>query len=175
MKPLCAAREASGRVPAIPGYYAIFSDDVSSFSVIIENPVATNGLIYIGIATRSLAKRLVEQDLEHRNPSSFFRSLGATLGYMPVLGSLVGKKNQRNYIFSPSDTQQLRDWINNHLSVSWLAITPSQTGESHLIQLHQPLFNITHNPRASARLKNLRECCRTRAQQLSECASRPST
>ena len=49
-------------------------------------------LIYLGKAGNNLRKRLGEKELCHKRSATFFRSLGAVLGYRPPTGSLTGAK-----------------------------------------------------------------------------------
>lgn len=51
-------------------------------------------IIYIGIASKSLRKRLWEEELNHKRAATFFRSIGAMLDYLPPKGSLYGKKQE---------------------------------------------------------------------------------
>jgi hypothetical protein len=162
-EPRYAAAEASERVPNGPGYYAIFIDQATS----LPNPYAdlllqrATRLIYVGIATVSLHKRLVEQDLRHRRPSTFFRGIGPILGYRPPRGSLVGRRNQNNYRFSESDTAEIISWINEHLSVNWVeADAALPATEACLIRAHQPILNTRHNPEPVPELAALRDECR---------------
>jgi len=162
--PICVAAEAPGRVPASPGYYAIFIDVPSSLTAPFCNLLLERNtkLIYIGIATRSLYRRLVEQDLHHRGPSSFFRGVGAILGYRPLLGSLAGEKNRNNYRFSPTHTAEIVGWINEHLSVNWFSEQPALNEvEKSLIQEYFPILNTNHNPEPVRALAKLRLECRT--------------
>src|SRR5947209_2881242 len=80
-------------VPPKPSFYSIFVDTPYSLSSPFDRCLRAKQtcLIYIGVASRSLQGRLIEQDLWHRNPSTFFRGIGAILGYRPAVGSLVGK------------------------------------------------------------------------------------
>ena len=119
-------------------------------------------LVYVGKAGDDLYGRLIEQDLRHRRPSTFFRGLGAVLGYRPPAGSLRGKKNQSNYKFSATDTQSIIDWIDTHLSVNCVVLaagTPEQH-EPKIIRELTPLLNSKHNPKALRQLAELREECR---------------
>lgn len=158
--PVSRAAEASDRVPNRPGYYAIFVDDALS----LPNPyrdilrARETRLIYIGIATKSLCERLVDQDLRHRSPATFFRAIGAILGYRPAKGSLVGKKNQNNYRFVAADTAAIIRWIDGHLSVSWSVAEPAmESTETALIQVHRPLLNTAKNPEPLTALASLRD------------------
>jgi hypothetical protein len=167
----CAARGAEQQVAPGPGFYAIFVDIADSlpppFSQTLRDQ--RTELIYIGIATKSLIERLVDQDLRHRNSSSFFRSLGAILGYRPPVGSLSAKKNQSNYKFSSRDTKDIVEWIDLHLSIRWLPVSPAaNAAEEAAIRRHRPLLNITHNPTPSRELQDLRQLCRALAMQAPE-------
>jgi hypothetical protein len=161
--PTCTAVGALELVPIRPGYYAIFIDDGGALpgpygELLLQR--ATH-LIYVGIATVSLYARLVEQDLQHRQPSTFFRGIGSILGYRPPPGSLVGKANQNNYRFSATDTAAIIEWINGHLSVNWVEADPAlETTEASLIRTYQPLLNTKYNPDAVPQLAALRDECR---------------
>lgn len=159
----CTAASADRLVPRSPGYYAIFVDDPDalgqSFGGLLR--LRQTPLIYVGIATGSLRKRLVEQDLRHRNPSTFFRGLGAVLGYRPLDGSLAGMKNKNNYRFSAPDTRAIIMWIDEHLSVSWIVASPAEKDvERAAIGWLRPLLNTDGNPDVPAELGRLREECR---------------
>lgn len=162
--PICPATEAFVRVPTAPGYYAIFIDTPdclpSPFSDLLVQRKTT--LVYIGIATRSLRRRLIEQDLLHRAPSTFFRGLGAILGFRPPPGSLLGRANQNNYRFSASDTSTIIDWIRQHLWVSWVQAEPAiEEVEKSSIRRYYPILNTDDNPKPVAQLAILkRECLR---------------
>jgi hypothetical protein len=163
LSPACAAAEADGRIPLGPGYYAIFIDIPHSlpspFSALL-NQRGTR-LIYIGIAKRSLHQRLLSQDLLHRKPSTFFRGLGAILGFRPTRGALFGKINQNNYTFSTPDTGRIVDWIKQHLSLSWLEAEPAlEQTEQLLIREFAPIINTDHNPTPVMQLSELRAICR---------------
>jgi hypothetical protein len=161
--PVCIAAEAPAHVPASPGYYAIFIDDPHSFldpfcGLLVQRETR---LIYLGIASRSLSQRLVKEDLQHRKPSTFFRGIGTILDCRPMSGSLTGRKNQYNYKFSPTDTEKIIDWINVHLSVSWLEAQPTFNEEEELlIRKCMPIINTKHNPEPVQKLADLRLACR---------------
>lgn len=163
--PRCSAGNAENRVPDNkPGYYAIFIDfeDVlpKTYAKYLHQREDRN-LLYIGIATKSLFKRLVQQDLQHNSPSSFFRSLGAVLGYRPKPGSLAGMKNKSNYKFSDADTTKIRDWINSHLSITWICVDAAFLNEEKkMIGAKSPLLNIAHNPKPLHELRVLRARCK---------------
>jgi hypothetical protein len=159
----CTARAAEEQVPPSPGMYAIFVDAARSLAEPYAQTLESREtcLLYIGIATKSLSKRLVAQDLNHRSPSSFFRSLGAVLGYRPPEGSLLKKKNHRNFQFSGDDTDKIREWIKSRLFVSWVCGSDGLTkAEVSAINHWCPLLNIMHNPSRLSSLLQLRhDCC----------------
>jgi hypothetical protein len=90
-KAIYTAADAPEVVPVKAGYYAIFIDNAAALPSPFRELLVQRAtrLIYIGIANRSPHERLVEQDLRHREPSTFFRGMGAILGYRSVAGSLV--------------------------------------------------------------------------------------
>jgi len=154
----CSAREARLHVPDTPGFYVIFVDSADALPPRFGKTLRDQEteLIYLGIATKSLLTRLVEQDLRHRRSSTFFRSIGAVLGFKPPAASLHG----RNYKFSKTDTEAIITWIDEHLSVGWTcAIPASKKAEGQVIGLLRPLLNIIHNPTASPELQALRGEC----------------
>lgn len=162
----CRAQEAEIVVPGAPGIYAIFVDDADllplPFGDLLRNRASR--LLYLGIASSSLKQRLVDQDLRHKQPSTFFRGLGAVLGFVPPRGSLLGRRNQKNYRFSRADTASIIGWINTHLSIGWLVTDSSlATTEAEAIRAYRPLFNTTHNPERSPELAALRRLCRSAA------------
>jgi hypothetical protein len=161
--PKCTALQALSRVPTRPGYYAIFVDDGSALPSPFGDLLLkkATSLIYVGIATVSLYGRLVEQDLQHRRASTFFRGIGSILGYRPPLGSLVGKANQNNYRFSAAGTTEIIEWVNGHLSVNWAEADPAlETTEASLIRAHRPVLNTKYNPAPVSLLADLRDECR---------------
>ena len=62
------------------------------------------------------------QELFAKGHGTFFRSLGALLGHRPEKGSLVGKKNQKNYRFPKRDEQKIAKWIIDNLAVNWIEL-----------------------------------------------------
>ena len=122
--------------------------------------VRENGVIYIGQASTSLNQRLWKQELNHHGAATFFRSIGAMLGYLPPKGSLVGKST-RNYRFSSEDTEAIRNWIRQSLLVNFVVVEPSSIDdiEEALIREYCPLVNIAKNPAASAELSAARDNC----------------
>lgn len=120
-----------------------------------------NPIIYIGKSDKSTLKKRLFQELRAENHGTFFRSLGAILGYLPPKGSLKTKKNKRNYKFSESDELSIINWINTYLEVSWVEISKNISEiEKELIKLHTPLLNIKDNPSSLQALKDMRKYCR---------------
>lgn len=161
---LISAKAAGNSLPREPGLYSVFIGDPHS----LPEPFAgylkkqEMNLIYLGKTTDSLFSRLFKQDFRHKSPSTFFRAIGPILGYRPPKGSLVGKKNQKNYKFSPADTQAIVGWINEHLSIRYVAMPSSEATllEPSAIATLKPLLNTQHNPNALPELKKLRDKCR---------------
>jgi hypothetical protein len=161
-EPICTAADALERVPDGPGFYAIYVDDPFSLpnpfrDILIKRQTK---LIYIGIATKSLRKRLVKEDLLHERPSSFFRSIGAILKYRPSPGSLAAMKRQNNYRFSKTDTEDIRSWTRRHLLVNWKDSKANKVAERSWIAEYCPIINMTHNLEPIRELEELRRECR---------------
>jgi len=151
------------QVPDCVGLYAIRARDLAllpdPYRAIAEQ--RCSNLIYLGEATgQTLRRRLVHNELRGHGHGTFFRSLGAVLGYRPAAGSLLGRSNQRNYRFLPSDATAIVEWINTNLEVTWLAFNEGvHEAEVILIQKHTPLLNLRDNPGALAELSKLRALC----------------
>lgn len=99
------AADIDDLVPSVAGVYCIRIKNINKlpvpFNQIIEK--RHHDIIYIGIASKSLGKRFLKQELRAIGHGTFFRSLGAVLGYRPPCGSLKNKSNKRNYKFSKED------------------------------------------------------------------------
>jgi hypothetical protein len=159
-----SVHEAESRVAGSPGLYSIFVDDAKS----LPEPFCTclrgrgTQLLYVGRAKDSLLERLVRQELRHQKAATFFRGIGAVLGYRPPLGSLRSKRNKNNYRFSIGDTAAISSWVRAHLRVRWIELPLADVlkAEPTVIANLKPLLNTTHNPLRSPELATLREICR---------------
>ncbi len=127
--------------------------------------IREDGIIYIGEAD-VLRERLWEEELNHKRPATFFRGIGAILGFLPPKGSLAGKANQNNYKFSPEDTEAIRKWMRQSLLVNWVPLESSQISDTEkaLIIKYQPMMNTAHNPNKNNELAAARKRCREYAQ-----------
>lgn len=163
--------QAEELVPSGQGLYAIFIRDIDSLPGPMKDYQLARKqfpkLIYIGKATGKggLILRLVSQDLQHRGKSTFFRSIGAGLGYRPIPGSLMGRKNQTNYEFSEEDTKEIRNWINQNLLVTYAELSilsekQIEEQEKAIIDNTRAVCNIKHNPKRLKWLEDVREECR---------------
>lgn len=131
----------------------------SKFQAILDS--RTHNILYIGIATKNLKIRLLNQELRHKGHGTFFRGIGAVLGFLPPKGSLRNKRNQNNYIFSPSDTIQIINWINENLEVNWLVSDVDlKSIEKSLIKNISPLLNIQSNPKKLKALVDAKVQCK---------------
>ena len=148
-------------VPDVPGLYCIKLRKGVKLPAKFGN-VREDGIIYIGQASTSLRQRFWKQELNHIGAATFFRSIGAMLGYMPPKGSLVGKKNQNNFKFSPEDTESIRVWMRNSLIVNCIPFSTETMDavEKKLIDTYRPLVNNKHNPDYSRELEAAKEKCR---------------
>lgn len=150
-------------VPDQPGLYCIRIQNVEQLSSIFAKELKIRGhnIIYIGIASQSLKRRMLGQELRARGHGTFFRSLGAVLGYRPESGSLADKANKDNYTFSSRDEVKIIQWINQNLLVNWVTLNRDINSiENQLITNHLPLLNLAGNPSALPELKALRDECK---------------
>ncbi|MFD2100651.1 GIY-YIG nuclease family protein [Flagellimonas iocasae] len=150
-------------IPPAPGVYCIRIANPSllkpSISKVLQQ--RNHNIIYIGMASKSLKVRFLGQELRAKGHGSFFRSLGAILGYTPEKGSLVGKKNQQNYKFSKSHEAEIIDWINNNLLVNWVECENDlKHKEEALIAKYLPLLNISKNPGVLKEVIEARNNCK---------------
>ena len=157
---LISLDRARNEIPKCQGLYSIFVDSADSVPSPFKEELKERNtkLLYLGQASKSLEDRLVKQDLEG-GTSTFFRGIGAILGYRPPRGSLRGKSNQNNYRFSPRDKKKIMEWISLHLRARWCECDPNQL-EQPSIERRAPLLNTTYNPRPFLPLATLREECR---------------
>ena len=145
------------------GYYSIWVINTKKMPLLFykELEKRKTKLLYIGIASGSLYKRLYLQELQHRNAATFFRSIGAVLGYRPEPGSLAGKRNQNNYKFNREHTKEIVEWINENLEIAFhYCTTIDSANEKTLIEKYKPLLNWAHNPEPFMPLKQLKDECR---------------
>ena len=146
-------------VPDVPGLYCIKLRNRGAVPAKFGK-VREDGIIYIGQASTSLRQRFWGQELNHHGAATFFRSIGAILGFLPPKGSLAGKST-RNYKFSPEDTESIRNWMRKYLIVNWIPFGTDNMDvlEESLICKYRPLVNIKHNPSASSELEAARKTC----------------
>ncbi len=157
-----SAKTIDLNVPKVPGLYCIKIKNMDAllapFNTELKN--RKHNIIYIGIATKSLNKRMLNQELRANGHGTFFRSLGAVLGYQPPFNSLAGKKNKRNYKFSDSDETKIINWINENLLINWIEQNSNlEEIETALIFKYKPLLNIAKNLVAMRELSRLRKMC----------------
>ncbi|MEG2101681.1 MAG: hypothetical protein RRY99_09240, partial [Flavobacterium sp.] len=75
-------------------------------------------------------------------------------------GSLITKKNKRNYKFEPSDEKKIIEWLNKNLIVNWIEFDNHfEEFETELITKYKPLINLAKNPVALEILSLLRKEC----------------
>lgn len=157
-----SASNIDNLVPHNPGIYCIHIGDINKFPKPLNKYLdeRQHNIIYIGIATENLKRRFLNQELRANGHGTFFRSIGAVLGYRPPIGSLVTKANKRNYKFSLSDEQKIIKWINDNLIVNWVEFCGDlERLETELIAKYKPLINIAKNPLALSYISDLRKEC----------------
>lgn len=117
-------------------------------------------IIYIGIAKGQYLYNRFRQELRADGHGTFFRSIGAVLGFLPPKGSLVEKMNQNNFKFSIEDETEIINWINANLEISWCDYDGDFSIEEELIIKYCPLLNGTHNPLSLKELREDKDKCR---------------
>lgn len=158
-----AAANIDTIVPDTPGLYCIRIMDIKKLNAPFSKVLDERGhnIIYIGIASQSLKRRFLGQELRAKGHGTFFRSMGAILGFVPSKGSLKDKKNKNNYTFSLKDETTIISWINKNLIVNWVTIEQDINSiENELIREYIPLLNISGNPGALKELTDLRNNCK---------------
>lgn len=149
-------------IPDVPGVYVIRIRDIKKlphvFSKVLNE--RKHNILYIGISKDSLKKRLWRNELHVKGHGTFFRSLGAVLGYLPEAGSLKGRPNRYNYKFSEHDSVEIIGWIEDNLEVNCVAHSDNlEEIERSLIAKYLPLLNIKKNPAKFDELDRLRREC----------------
>ncbi|MBO3098299.1 GIY-YIG nuclease family protein [Gelidibacter pelagius] len=155
--------ECEQNVPEGPGLYAVRIKDIKALDIVFLNVLAERNhtIMYIGHASKNLRTQFYEQELRAKGHGTFFRTIGAILGYVPEKGSLIGKSNQNNYKFAPEHEQEIIQWIEEHLIFNWIATdTDLQEMEAKLIKEHLPLLNLAGNPGVINNIRMLRNKCK---------------
>ena len=149
-------------VPSDPGYYCFRIKNINELPDFFEDELKKRGhnILYIGLASKSLKRRMLGQELRARGHGTFFRSIGAVLGFRPEKGSLLDKKNKRNYKFNEVDENKIIQWMNENLFAHWTTVDfVDNNEETKLIGSYKPLLNIAKNPLALNELRALRREC----------------
>ncbi len=134
--------------PSTPGVYVIRIDNIKALPSVISEELKKrkHNILYIGIASKSIRKRLWKQELHcYKGAATFFRSIGAILGYRPKPNSL--SPSSYNYKFSTEDKYNIISWIESHLLVDFVESNENlKEVESELIKEFIPVVNIAKNP-----------------------------
>ncbi len=117
-------------------------------------------IIYIGKAQGQSLRDRLGQEIYHTSPGTFFRSIGAVLNYKPTPGSLKGKLNQKNYKFSPTDTNSITNWLLKNTEFVIKEVQMDFSIEDELIRKYCPLLNDKSNPLRLSELREDRKKCR---------------
>jgi hypothetical protein len=151
--------QAEHSLPVRPGKYAFFCENLNDLPPLFLREAKSRPfpqLLYIGKADVSLKQRVWFEECQHRRPGTFFRSVGAMLGYCSPDGG-------KNYRFAADDQARLIRWIANKLRVAWSveAVDGSHAAsERNLIARYAPLLNLQNNPKKFDELERLRAKCR---------------
>jgi hypothetical protein len=146
------------------GLYCIFVKNPEALPIEFRSRLGKENhqnIIYIGQTQGEfgIGARL-EQELFHKGHGTFFRSIGATLGQMPVRGHLKGKKRNRKYKFAEKEKAYIKNWLKENCLVNWVVLDGDiNRYEKDLIWKHAPVINLENNPRRFASLSKLRKKC----------------
>lgn len=117
-------------------------------------------IIYIGKAQGQSLRERLSQEIYHTSPGTFFRSIGAVLNYQPIPGHLKDKSNQKNYKFSPADTNSITSWLLKNAEFVIREVKGDFSIENELIKKYCPLLNDKSNPLRLSELLEDRKKCR---------------
>ena len=117
-------------------------------------------IIYIGKSQGQSLRDRLNQEIYHTSPGTFFRSIGAVLNYKPIPGHLKGKSNQKNYKFSPTDTNSITNWLLKNTEFLIQKVQGDFSIEVGLIKIYCPLLNDKSNPLRLIELREDRKKCR---------------
>lgn len=155
-------------IPDKSGLYAIRINNIDALpeEFIKDLEQRKHNILYIGISEDSLRQRLWHEELHLKKPATFFRSMGAMLGYRPPKNSLSLKS--RNYKFSSDDRSKIIQWMEENLAVNYVCVNKALLKgiEEGLIKKYIPLVNLEYNPCKSPKIKALRKLCVEIAQSL---------
>lgn len=146
----------------VHGIYVIKIRDIKKLPQVFRKVLQErkHNILYIGISKASLKKRLWGNELHSKGHGTFFRSLGAVLGYLLELGSLKERENKRNYKFPEHDSAEIIEWIEDNLEVNFIAHSDNlEEIERSLIAKYLPLLNLGKNPARLDELDRLRRKC----------------
>lgn len=150
-------------VPKKTGFYCIKLANGSQLPKPYQDHLNNrpHSIIYVGKAEgQTLKKRFLGQELRAKGHGTFFRSIGAVLGYLPKKGILIAAKNKNNYTFQPADEAKIIAWINTSLEVNWVVYEGDFSIEKQWISKYCPLLNDSHNPLRLNELKADKAKCR---------------
>lgn len=159
--------ECERSIPDAAGLFCVRIKNPKALDTVFLNVLTERNhtILYIGVASKSLRKHFFEEELRAKGHGTFFRTMGAVLGYLPEEGSLIGKTNQSAYKFSPEHEQEIITWMEEHLIFNWIATnTDLHAVEGKLIKEHLPLLNIAGNPGVINNVRVLRNRCKAMAQ-----------
>ncbi len=153
--PLKKAGELNGM-----GFYCIKLKGDGKLPNNYKKHLKSHQILYIGIAKgQTLKKRLLNQEINAIGHGTFFRSVGAMLGYRPAKGSLLNKSNKKNYTFSTLYEEKIKQWLINNVVVNCINYDNFAI-EGEIIAKYCPMLNHKYNPEKLDILEQDRAECR---------------
>ncbi len=128
------------------------------------HPSLRLGLLYVGIASTSLRRRIVSQHLAANTGSSTFRFTLAS--HLLIEGGLTPYRKGKKVLLPRAQLDWLLRWQVSHLHVSWIARSDPAEIEAAVIAAVEPPLNGDDNEHHPYRqqLRELRAAFRLKAE-----------
>ncbi len=174
---LCDVWEAASKLTSNPGVYAWYFDSPPT-NVPIKDCIRVDGwiLLYVGIATKDIRKRILDQHFQGNAYGSTLRfSLGCLLSdALSIKLQRIGRSKKR-LTFSQEGEVKLSKWMAKHARVAWRDDVKKFRGKRFLERLEEFIvqeryslpLNINHNKKHPFydKLKKIRKYCKEQALQ----------
>lgn len=172
---LCDMWRAASKLTSNPGVYAWYFDSPPT-NVPVKDCIRVDGwiLLYVGIATKDIRKRILDQHFRGNAYGSTLRfSLGCLLSdALSIKLQRIGRSKKR-LTFGQEGEVKLSKWMAKHTRVAWRDDVKKLRSKSFLEGLEQFIvqeryslpLNINHNQKHPfyAELKKIRKDCKKQA------------
>ena len=127
----------------------------------MRNLQPVKNLVYLGFSENIRSD--IDKELNLRGDAEFLRTLGATLGLLPVAGQ--SRYDSNLFKFSEPDMQVLNSFIKSYFKLFWLEIDTKNI-EIELLRKSRPVFNIIANPYPCNIVRKSVKLCRNIASEM---------